>query len=177
MIFSGGVVQASIPAAGVIGGANEEPLDINSMNVDHPVTSAGPFEIVTVAAASVLWEVPSTPEGGGVTRTASEAAAMTVVGGWEALGLTFAQAGAFEDVELVFHIEPFGKFRADSTRFKLATTSSADFVPFFPPGSSTSGTAAFAAGTRISARGKATAPSGTTVVAVSFGVRMRKLPV
>ena len=176
VVFSGGAVQAAIPAAGVIGGANEEPLDINSMSLDHPVTSAGPFEIVTAAAALMLYEIPSAPETGGVTRTASQAAALTVVGGWEALGFTFAQAGAFEDVELVFHIEPFGKFRTDSTRFKLATTTAAAFPPFFPTGSATSGTAALAAGTRITGRAKASAPSGTTLIAISFGIRMRKLP-
>jgi hypothetical protein len=182
VIFSGGAVQPSIPAAGVIGGTDEEPLDINAMSVKHPVTSAGPFEIMTgpsgTPANQVLLEVPSTPDTGGVTRSVSQVAAVTVVGGWEAQGLTFAHAGTFGEAEVTFEIEPFGEFRTRGTRFKFSVmeSSQVSFAPFFPAGSATSGTASLIAGTRLSVIAVAPSGVGNEVVATNFGIRMRKLP-
>ncbi len=155
------------------------PLDINAFSIQHNLSSAGKFEIVTTAAASILWEIPIRDAGAGlgvVTRSASQVAALTIPGGWRGLGISQVAAGSFKTSNISFHVTPPGAFRTDSVVFHLTDLHNVPFIPFVPPGSATSGTANYPAGTRIEGRGKTQGAGGDEDASLVFGVVMERVP-
>lgn len=172
VVYAAGATT-SVPAIGVIDAAAEKPLDVNGFSVQHATTSAGPYEIVDAGAANVIWDIPSV---GGVTRSGAQVAALTIPGGWRGLGLTHVTAGSFKESEIAFHVQAPGGFRADATRFHVSVLASVDFIPFFPPGSATSGTGFYPEGTRIEARGLTEGSGADEKMGLFFGVKLERVP-